>query len=88
MALSGRLSSLMTAKIVPSSSMSTGMLADMECQNVGALQLKGFSDNIMRCKACLAVNHGDALLVLNKPSGLFRHCECRQLRKVWCRSHN
>ena len=44
--------------------MSTGMLANMDCQSVGALQLEGFSDNIMRCKACLAVNHGDALLAL------------------------
>ena len=67
--------------------MSTGMLADTDCQSVEALQLEGFSDKIMRCKACLAVNHGDALLVVNEPSGLFRHCECSELRKVWCRSH-
>ena len=69
-------------------SKSTGMLADKDCQSVEALQLEGFSDKIMRCKACLAVNHGDALLALRKPSGLFRHCECSELRKVWCRSHN
>ena len=67
--------------------MSTGMLADTDCQSVEALQLEGFSDKIMRCKACLAVNHGDALLALRKPSGLFRHCECSELRKVWCRSY-
>ena len=48
-------------------SKSTGMLADKDCQSVEALQLEGFSDKIMRCKACLAVNHGDALLALRKP---------------------
>ena len=60
----------------------------MDCQSVGALQLEGFSDNIVRCKTCLAVNHGDALLALRKPSGLFHHCEGSELRNMLCRSHN
>ena len=62
--------------------MSTGMLTEtghalLECR---VPQLEGFFDNIVRFKASLAVNHGDVMLSLRNPSGLFCHCECSELR--------